>query len=81
MNQWPASRCHLAQVRSSNISQLRYELVLSIPDTLAEPVTGTNVLRFRLADPTKPLVIDFDAEGAPHAAVTANGVGCAHRFS
>jgi aminopeptidase N len=42
--------------------------------TQAQPVTGTNVLRFHLADPTKPLVIDFDAEGAREANISANGV-------
>jgi len=64
----------LAQARARSISQLRYELVLSIPATRAQPVTGTNVLRFRLADRTRPLVIDFDAEDAASATVHANGV-------
>jgi aminopeptidase N len=64
----------LATARARSISHLRYELSLSIPATQAQPVTGTNILRFRLADPTKPVVIDFDAEGAPEAVVTANGV-------
>jgi aminopeptidase N len=63
----------LATARAHNINHLRYELALSIPATQAQPVTGTNVLRFRLADRTKPLVIDFDAEGAPDATITANG--------
>jgi len=65
----------LARMRAGNISHLRYELDLSIPATLAQPVTGTNVLRFRLADRTQPLVIDFDTESAAEAVVTANGVG------
>ncbi len=64
----------LAKARARNISRLHYELALSIPDTLAQPVTGSNVLRFHLADPTRPLVIDFDAEGAPEAVIVANGV-------
>lgn len=64
----------LARARARNISHLRYELALSIPARPTQPVTGTNVLRFRLADVTQPLVIDFEAEGAPDAVVTANGV-------
>jgi aminopeptidase N len=64
----------LATARAKNISHLRYELTLSIPSTRAQPVTGTNVLRFQLADRTKPLVIDFDADGASMATVTTNGV-------
>jgi len=62
----------LAKARALNISRLRYELALSAPDTLAQPVTGTNLLRFDLADPTTPLVIDFDTEGAKEATITAS---------
>jgi len=64
----------LATARAKNISHLRYELALSIPSTRAQPVTGTTVLRFQLADPSKALVIDFDADGASTATVTTNGV-------
>lgn len=54
----------LAMARAANVSQLRYDLALSIPLLASSPVTGTSVLRFRLADASKPLVIDFEAEGA-----------------
>jgi aminopeptidase N len=64
----------LATARARHISHLRYDLALSIPVLRTQAVTGTNVLRFRLADATQPLVIDFDAEGAPAAVITANGV-------
>ena len=64
----------LAQARAGNISRLRYDLALAIPQLPAQPVTGSTVIRFRLADASKPLVIDFDAEGAPEATVTANGI-------
>jgi aminopeptidase N len=70
----------LAEARSRNISQLRYELSLSIPMTRQRPVTGTNLLRFRWADATKPLVIDFDAESASDATITANGVAVPTRL-
>lgn len=69
----------LAKARARNISHLRYELALSVPANRAQPVTGVNVLRFRLADRTKPLVIDFDADGAAEATVTANGVAVTTR--
>jgi aminopeptidase N len=64
----------LATARARDISQLRYELSLSIPSTRAQAVTGSNVLRFRLADATKPLVVDFDADAASDATITVNGV-------
>jgi aminopeptidase N len=62
----------LAKERALNISRVRYELTMSIPDALSQPVTGTNVLRFELADRTKPLVIDFEAASASDATVTVN---------
>lgn len=64
----------LARERSANISRLRYELTLAIPRPLVLAVTGSNLIRFRLADASKPLVVDFDAESAPEATITANGV-------
>ncbi len=64
----------LAQARAANVSRLRYDLALSIPQSPSLPVTGSTVLRFRLADASRPLVIDFDAEGAPAATITVNGV-------
>jgi aminopeptidase N len=64
----------LAKARSANVSRLRYELALAVPAALSHPVTGSTVMRFRLADASRPLVIDFDAAGAPQATITANGV-------
>jgi aminopeptidase N len=64
----------LAQQRSANVSQLRYELTLVVPLELTRSVTGTTVIRLRLADSSQPLVIDFDAEGAAEATITANGM-------
>lgn len=70
----PGISIELATSRAHNVSQLRYELALSIPDRAAQPVTGSNVLRLRLADPAQPLVIDFDSDDAAQATITANGV-------
>jgi aminopeptidase N len=69
----------LAKARAANVSQLRYDLSLAIPLLPSQPVTGSTVLRFRLADASKPLVIDFDAEGAPEAAITVNGAAAPTR--
>lgn len=69
----------LSTARSRTISQLRYELALSIPADRAQAVTGSNMLRFRLADAAQPLVVDFDTERAPAATVTVNGVAVATR--
>jgi aminopeptidase N len=64
----------LAKARAANVSRLRYDLALAIPLLPSQPVTGSTVMQFRLADASKPLVIDFDADGAQEATVSANGV-------
>jgi len=63
----------LARERAATISELRYELTLSIPETLDAPITGSNVLRFRLADASRPLLVDFESPADAGVAITANG--------
>ncbi|MFA7280418.1 MAG: M1 family aminopeptidase [Sterolibacterium sp.] len=63
----------LAQRRAEMLSNLSYSLSLSIPETLTEPITGSNTIRFMLTDAGKPLVLDF-VPGPDHIfAVEANG--------
>jgi len=64
---------NLAQRRAEMLSNLSYSLSLSIPDALTEPITGSNTIRFMLADAREPLVLDFEP-GPDHVfAVEANG--------
>jgi aminopeptidase N len=63
----------IATSRAANISGLRYELVLAIPDTLTSPLTGSTTLRFELKDPGTPLVIDFETSRDHVKTVEANG--------
>ena len=69
----PGVPLELAQARAAAISDLRYDLHLSMPDALDGPVTGTNVLRFRLKDAAGPLVIDFAPQNPPDVTIVANG--------
>ena len=63
----------IATARAARISDLRYELALSIPEDLAAPLTGSNTLRFTLTDAAAPLVLDFETSRAHVRAVDANG--------
>lgn len=69
----PGVPLDIATARAANVSDLRYELVLSIPEDLATPLTGTNTLRFTLKDASTPLVIDFETSREHVKAVEANG--------
>ena len=40
----------VATRRAAIVSNLRYELALSIPEALASPLTGTTTIRFDLKD-------------------------------
>ena len=63
----------LAGDRASNITALRYELALNIPDQKQDPIHGRETIALTLASPSRPLMIDF-AQSADHVlAVTAGG--------
>src|SRR5688500_6341157 len=63
----------VATVRAANLSGLRYDLSLSIPEAIAAPITGINTIHFMLKDASKPLVIDFDTSADHVKAVEVNG--------
>ena len=62
----------LAIQRAQLVSDLRYDLSVSIPAARAEPITGVNVIRFRLSDTRSALVLDFDPGPAPSLTIEAN---------
>ena len=49
----------LAQARAARVSALRYELRFVVPAVVTEPVAGTEMIRFELADASAPLALDF----------------------
>jgi len=59
--------------RAAVIFDLRYDLWLTIPKALADPITGTTRITFDLRDNTTPLVIDFDTSRDHVKSVKANG--------
>lgn len=63
----------LATRRAANISALRYELALSIPESLSSPLTGAITVRFELKDASSPLVLDFETSREHVRSVVANG--------
>jgi aminopeptidase N len=69
----PGVSRELAEERAQLVSDLRYDLSVSIPAARAEPVTGVNVIRFRLSGPRSALVLDFDPASAPSLKIEANG--------
>ncbi len=57
----PGVSWELAAHRAETISDVGYEINLSIPDSLDERVLGRETIRFGLSDARRPLVIDFEA--------------------
>ena len=70
----------LAARRATLISDLRYELALSIPDTVSAPIIGSVILRFQLADASQPLVIDFDVSPNHVQTVESNAQPVVHHY-
>ena len=56
----PGVPLDVATRRAAVIFDLRYDLSLTIPKALADPITGTTRITFDLRDNTTPLVIDFE---------------------
>jgi len=63
----------VATRRAAIVSNLRYELTLSIPDAVATPLTGATTIRFDLKDAAAPLVLDFETSRDHIKSVDANG--------
>ncbi len=51
----------LADARAASVSDLQYNVALTLPADRTAPVTGTVAARFALADAGQPLVLDFRA--------------------
>ena len=69
----PGVALDLARARAAAITELRYDLRLTIPEARAEPVTGTVTITFVSDAPGGPLVLDFRAPAGHVKAVTVNG--------
>src|SRR5690606_31062392 len=54
----------LAEERAARVSNLRYKLFVSVPESHTEGVSGRVTVRFDLRDASKPLAFDFAGEFA-----------------
>ncbi|MFQ5535941.1 MAG: M1 family metallopeptidase [Gemmatimonadota bacterium] len=65
----------LARYRASTLSEISYEISLSIPQARGAPVEGHTVLRFLWRDRRRsPVVVDFKDPGERVSRVAVNGV-------
>ncbi|HEX7118310.1 MAG TPA: M1 family aminopeptidase [Longimicrobiales bacterium] len=55
----PGVSWELAEYRARTISDLRYDVRFSIPESRGEPIRGRARIRLRLGDAAGPLVLDF----------------------
>jgi len=70
----------IAERRAAIISDLHYDLRLAIPVTLADPIEGRTTIRFSLADPSAPLVVDFATSRQHVTSLQVNGQTSAFDF-
>ncbi len=68
----PGVPLDVATRRAASVSNLRYELSLSIPEALTSPLTGKMTIRFDLKDASAPLVLDFETSRERVKSVDAN---------
>jgi aminopeptidase N len=62
----------LAAERASNISSVRYDLTLAIPESFQEYVRGREIIGLQLAE-ASPLILDFAPPAGKVLSVKANG--------
>jgi aminopeptidase N len=70
----------LAVRRAASISDLAYDLSLSIPASVSAPITGTATVDFQLKDPSAPLVFDFETSREHVKSVMANQSPAAFQY-
>jgi aminopeptidase N len=63
----------VAERRAAIIRDLRYEIRLTVPKAIADPIEGETTIRFTLSDPSTPLVLDFATSRAHVKTLDANG--------
>ncbi|HUR33465.1 MAG TPA: M1 family aminopeptidase, partial [Vicinamibacterales bacterium] len=63
----------LAEARATRVSDLRYELRVTVPATVTEPVMVSQAIRFALADSSSSLALDFSGSGDRISALSVNG--------
>lgn len=63
----------LASDRATLVSDIRYDLALSIPSSRDEPIRGRVEIRFTLARVPRSLVLDFAQDESHVSSVTVNG--------
>ena len=63
----------IADARAARISNLRYDLHLTIPEAVSTALEGTTSIRFDLTTAVEPLVIDFATSREHVIGVDANG--------
>ena len=69
----PGVSLPLAQDRTGRLSDVRYDLQFTIPAAVERPVTGSMTVRFKLADASRPLALDFAGPAASIRDVRAQG--------
>ena len=63
----------LAEARAARVSALRYELRVTVPAMVTEPVTATEAVRFSLAGASTSLALDFSEPGDRISSLVVNG--------
>lgn len=77
----PGVSQELAQYRKSVISNINYQLELSLPVEQVEPILGSNTISFSLENTSRPLVLDFRESREKVLAVQVNGQTSNYEFA
>ncbi|WP_457652453.1 M1 family aminopeptidase [Rhodocaloribacter sp.] len=71
----PGVSWKLAEHRARTLSDVRYDVRLTIPAARTDSITGETTIRFRLSDAARPLVLDFHPPARNVLGVYVDGKG------
>ncbi len=71
----PGVSWKLAEHRARTLSDVRYDVRLTIPAARTDSITGETIIRFRLSDAAHPLVLDFHPPARNVLGVYVDGKG------
>ena len=63
----------LAKHRAATLSDITYDISLSIPENLEDSITGSITIQFSLIESERPVLIDFNQPGHKVKQLTING--------
>ena len=76
----PGVSQEIAFHRAKTISEVEYDLIFSIPDSLSDPIYGKETISFNITDLSEPVILDFNEKADNILSVKTDGETIDYEF-